>query len=184
MYYFVVPGNGQALLRMPDMAALNIINLKIDSIQAEVAECKTNRVQETHTGLEGCSNMDAGVITKQDANGQNDQINSNKSIIYLYSSTNIDAGKIKSSTMVQKYTKHLATFLMVLGVSKAHSHCSLNPTASRIRHHQGMWHMHYINPSRKSWSTCRVWTSSPHLGWMKQQNGLIALCWYPKQMIW
>ena len=31
--FFVVPGNGQALLGMPDTAALNIINLNIDSIQ-------------------------------------------------------------------------------------------------------------------------------------------------------
>ena len=30
--FFVVPGNAQALLGMPDMTALNIINLNIDSI--------------------------------------------------------------------------------------------------------------------------------------------------------
>ena len=28
--FFEVPGNGQALLGMPDMAALNLINLNID----------------------------------------------------------------------------------------------------------------------------------------------------------
>ena len=38
---FVVPGNGQALLGMPDTAALNIINLNIDSIQKEIRNCKT-----------------------------------------------------------------------------------------------------------------------------------------------
>ena len=54
--FFVVPGNGQALLGMPDMAALNIINLNIDSIQAVTPECKTNRGQETHTGIENCIN--------------------------------------------------------------------------------------------------------------------------------
>ena len=32
--FFVVPGNGQALLGMPDTAALNIINVNIDSIEA------------------------------------------------------------------------------------------------------------------------------------------------------
>ena len=46
--FFVVPGNGQALLGMPDMAAPNIINLNIDSIQSVTPECKTNRGQETH----------------------------------------------------------------------------------------------------------------------------------------
>ena len=39
MCLFVVQGNGQVLLRMPDMAALNIINLNIDSIWVEIAEC-------------------------------------------------------------------------------------------------------------------------------------------------
>ena len=48
--FFVVPGNRQVLLGMPDTAALNILNLNIDSIQAEVANCKTNREQETHSG--------------------------------------------------------------------------------------------------------------------------------------
>ena len=38
--FVVVPGYGQALLWMTDTAAVNIINLNIDSIQAEVAECK------------------------------------------------------------------------------------------------------------------------------------------------
>ena len=78
--YFVVSGNGQALLGMPDTAALNIINLNIDSIQAEITKCKTNRWQERHTVAEVCTNRDAGIITKQDTNGQNDQNNSNKSI--------------------------------------------------------------------------------------------------------
>ena len=68
MCVFVVPGNGQALLRMPDTAALKIINLNIDSIQAEVAECKTNTKQEMHTVSKGHTNMDAGVNTQQDAN--------------------------------------------------------------------------------------------------------------------
>ena len=77
--FFVVPGNGQALLGMPDMAMLNIIHFNIDSIQAVTAECKTNRGQETHsiienctnkskTGHKGCKNNSTGVISKQDAN--------------------------------------------------------------------------------------------------------------------
>ena len=39
--FFVVPGNGQALLGMPDIAALKLININIDSIQAEMVEYKT-----------------------------------------------------------------------------------------------------------------------------------------------
>ena len=33
--FFVVPGNGQVLLGMPDTAALKIININIDSLEAE-----------------------------------------------------------------------------------------------------------------------------------------------------
>ena len=45
--FFVVPRNGQALLGMPDMAALNIINLNINSIQAVIPECKTEDRKHT-----------------------------------------------------------------------------------------------------------------------------------------
>ena len=40
--FFVVLGNGQVLIGMPDATSLNIINVNIDSIQAEIAEGKTN----------------------------------------------------------------------------------------------------------------------------------------------
>ena len=57
--FFVVSGNGQALLGMPDTTALNIINVNIDSIDAEGTQrenCNTNisnakmsnAKQETH----------------------------------------------------------------------------------------------------------------------------------------
>ena len=103
--FFVVPGNSQALLGMPDTVVLNIINLNIDFIQVEIAKCKTNTEQETHAIAEGCANMDVGVITKQDANGQNSQNKSSKSINYFYSLTNIDVDIRKSSTMMQKIHK-------------------------------------------------------------------------------
>ena len=65
---------------MPDMVALNIINLNIDSIQVVTPEHKTNREQETHTtikdctnksasGDKGCKNNNTGIINKQNTNG-------------------------------------------------------------------------------------------------------------------
>ena len=65
--FFVVPGNSQALLGMLDTATLKLININIDSIQVEVAECKTktrdmresNIEQEMHVGEKGCANTDA-----------------------------------------------------------------------------------------------------------------------------
>ena len=66
---------------MPDTAALNIINLNIDSIQVEIMNGKTNRGQETHTIAEGCTNRNTAEVIKQDANGQNGQINQTNQLI-------------------------------------------------------------------------------------------------------
>ena len=62
--FFVVPGNSQVLFGMPDMVALNIINLNIDSIQKEIRNCKTNRGQEMHADTEDCTNKDAHSAAK------------------------------------------------------------------------------------------------------------------------
>ena len=99
--FFVVPGNGQVLLGMPDATFLNIINVNIDSIQAEIAEGKKNTGQEKQTVSEGCTNMGADAITKQDANSQKDQKTTSKPINY-FSSNNTDADKRKSKEMMQK----------------------------------------------------------------------------------
>ena len=100
--FFVVPGNGQALLRMPDMAVLNIINLNIDSIQKEIRNCKANRGQEMHDVTEDCTNKDVQSAVKQDDNGQQHHSQANKLINYFYSSNNTVADKSKSSTMTQR----------------------------------------------------------------------------------
>ena len=90
------------LLGIPDMAALNIIKLNIDSVQAEVALCKTNIGQEMQTVSKGCTNMATDDHTTQNANGQYGQTNTNKLINYFFSSDNVDADKRKSSAMMQK----------------------------------------------------------------------------------
>ena len=54
-------------LGMPDTAALKLINISNDSIQAKIVECKTNSgnaresniMQEMHVVEKGCANMDA-----------------------------------------------------------------------------------------------------------------------------
>ena len=69
---------------MPDTAALKLINVNIDSIQAEVAESKTNIEQETHAVEESCANMDTESKTKQGANGQGSQNNANKTTNYFF----------------------------------------------------------------------------------------------------
>ena len=99
---------------MPDTAALNIINLNIDSIQAEKVSSKTNRGQEMHTIAEGCTNRNKAGIIKQDVNGQNGQNKSNKSITYFYSSANTEADQKGEQCHDKKIIIHLVMFLMVL----------------------------------------------------------------------
>ena len=60
MCVFCSSENGQVLLGIPDMAALNIINLNIESVQAEVAECKTNIGQQMQIVSEVCTNTATG----------------------------------------------------------------------------------------------------------------------------
>ena len=98
--FFVVPGNGQALLGIPDTAVINIINVNIDSIQKEIRDCKTNRRQEMHADIEDCTNKDAHSMAKQQGNSQQHQ--ANKLISYFYSSNNTDADKSKSNAMTQR----------------------------------------------------------------------------------
>ena len=100
--FFVNPGKGQALLRMPDTAVLNIINLNIDSIQKELKNCKANRGQEMHTITEDCTNKDAQSAVKQDDNGPQHHSQANTLINYFYSSDNTVADKSKSSAMTQR----------------------------------------------------------------------------------
>ena len=93
---------------MPDTAALELINLNTDSIQAEVADCKTNTdsmreaniEQDMHTVEKGCANTDAEFKTKQGAKSQNGKNNANKTINYFFSSSNVDADKRKSSKLM------------------------------------------------------------------------------------
>ena len=66
--FFVVPGNGQVLIGMPDVASLHIIKINIDSLQVERSECKANNKQEMQTDADSCTNMRRSTINKQDAN--------------------------------------------------------------------------------------------------------------------
>ena len=124
--FFVVPGNGQALLRMPDTAALKLINLNIDSIQAEVPERKTNTKQEMHVVAKG-TYMDMDSKTTQGANGQNSQNNANKSINYFFSSSNVDADKGKSSDMTQKIHNMFGDVFNGIGCFKGTFSLQLKP---------------------------------------------------------
>ena len=154
--FFVVLGNGQALLGMPDTAALNILNLNIDSIQAQVANCRTNREQETHKVAEDCTNTNTAGIIKQKSNGQNQ---STKLTNYFYSSKDLEADKRWSDNMTQKIYNTYGNVFNGIGCFKGTFCYSLNLTASHTKHHQGTWHMHYRSLSKKNQSSYKNWTS-------------------------
>ena len=50
--FFVVPGNSQVLLGIPDTTVLNIINVHFDSIQMEAIECRTKQKAGSGAGCE------------------------------------------------------------------------------------------------------------------------------------
>ena len=93
---------------MPDTAALKLININIDSIQADVAECKTNTgdmrkaniEQDMHIVEKGCANMDMDFKTKQGTNGQKSHNNANKITNYFFLSSDVDADNRKSSELM------------------------------------------------------------------------------------
>ena len=98
---FVVPGNGQALIGMPDATSLDLMKVNIDSIQVEMSKGKTNNKQGMLTNADSCTNMKRDTINKQDANIQKDQDTPINPINYFTSSSNIDADKRKSIEMTQ-----------------------------------------------------------------------------------
>ena len=102
--FFVVPRNGQALLGMLDTAALKIININIDSIQAVAEECNTNTgdtgelntTKEVPVVEKSCTNMTADSKVNNNINGHNTNTNVNSLINYFFSSPNVEVDKRKS----------------------------------------------------------------------------------------
>ena len=115
------------MLGMPDIAALKLININIDSIHAETAEYKTNTEQETHVVKEGCANTDADSKTKQGANSQNGQNNANKPFNYFFLSSNADADERKSSDLMQKIHNTFGDVFNGIGCFKGTFSLQLKP---------------------------------------------------------
>ena len=145
--FFVVPWNGQALLGMPDTAALNIIIVNIDSIETactqkencniNMNDAKTlNTKQETHGAKENCTNTHEDFKNANNINGSNNNSNTNTLTNYFLSSPNIEVDKRKSIELTQNICKVFDHVLMALCPLKAHFCCSSSLIASPIKHHQ------------------------------------------------
>ena len=147
--FFVVPGNGQVLLGLSDTAALNVINVNIDSIEAEgtqkencntnISDAKTSNIkQETHGAKKSCTNTDVDLKNTNSVNGLDSNTNTNTLTNYFLSSRNIEIDEMKSTKLNKKYTMCLIMFLMVLGALKAHFLYSSSLIVNPINCHQDM----------------------------------------------
>ena len=143
---FLVPRNGQALLDMPDTAALNIININIDSIETACMQkenCNTNMSdtktsntkQETHGANESCKNHDENLKNTNNVNRSDGNTNTNALTNYFLSSPNINVDKRKSIELTQKIYNGFNNVLMALGALKAHFLYSSSLIASLIKCH-------------------------------------------------
>ena len=167
--FFVVPGNGQALLGMPDTAALELINVNIDSIQAEVTEHKTNTgkmmksniTQETQEVRKGCTNTDAESKIKHSTNCQNDQDNVYKVNNYFLSSPNVEADKRKSIELTWEVHNTFGDVFNGIGYFKGTF--SLQLKSDSKPYLVPPLHVAYTlqNPFKEELECCRRWTSSP-----------------------
>ena len=183
--FFVVPGNGQVLLGMPDAMVLNLINLNIDSIQTVAAECKINKKQETHTGIVACTNTSTtrGEGTKdnsmsrdnkQDTNGHSHPGDRHISINYFHSSNNIDADKRSSIAMMQKIHTRFGNVFNGIGCFEGTFSLQLKPDSKPYQ--APPRHVAYAlqGPFKEE---LRCLQEMPHhLVLTRQQNGVIALC--------
>ena len=144
--FFVVLGNGQALFHIPDTAVLNIINVNIDSIEAEdtqrencntnISDAKTSNAKQETDGAKECStNTDDSLKNTNNDNRSAGNTNTNTLRNYFLSSPNIEIDK-RSAKLTQKIYNGFDNVLMVLGALKAHFHYSSNMIASPIKCHQ------------------------------------------------
>ena len=105
--FFVGPNNGQALLGILDTAALNIMNVNIDSIEAEgtwkencntnISDAKMSNIkQEIHGAKESCTNTDEDLKSTNNVNGSDKNTNTSTLTNYFLSSPNMEIDKRKS----------------------------------------------------------------------------------------
>ena len=98
---------------MPDTAALNIINVNIDSIEAacmqkencntNISDTKTSNVkQETHGAKESCTKTDEDLKNANNANRLDNNTNTNTLTDYFLLSPNTEIDKRKSAKLTQK----------------------------------------------------------------------------------
>ena len=123
------------MLRMPDTAALKIININIDSIQAVIEDCNTNvgdakqsnATQGVHVVEKSCTNMDADSKVDNNVNCHNDITNVNTLTDYFLSSPNVEADKMKSIKLTQRVHNVFGNVFNGIGCFKGTFSLQLKP---------------------------------------------------------
>ena len=127
--FFVVPANGQALLGMPDTAALKIININIDCIEAasmQKEEHNTNigNAKESDTRQEACVAKES---CTNNVNGSSNNTSINTLTNYFLSSPNIEVDKRKSIELTQKIHNMIDIVFNGIGCFKGAFSLQLKP---------------------------------------------------------
>ena len=115
-HFFVVPGNSQALLGMPDIDALQILTIKIDSIGAEDAGNTQNNIntdaaqesdanQETNIAVKFCANTTSISKSINNRNRSTAYTNANTLTKYFLPCPNYEKDKRKSTELTQQIYK-------------------------------------------------------------------------------
>ena len=128
---------------MPDTAALQIININTDSIQAMKEECNTNihdakesnTHQEVHGVEKSSTNMEADLKVDSNVNSHYNSTNVNTLINYFLSSPNVQADKRKSIELTQSVHNIFDNVFNGIGCFKAHFLCSSSLIANLIKCH-------------------------------------------------
>ena len=166
---------------MPGTAALNIINLNIDSIQKEIRNYKTNRGRDIHAVPEDCTNRDAHGAIKQDT--QQHQSQANKLINYFYSSNNTDTDKCKSNAMTQRIHEKFGDVFNGTGCFKGTFSLQLK-LDSKPYQVPPRWVAYALQKLfKEELEHLQELDIIAPLGVDEIESGVIALCWYPKQMV-
>ena len=123
------------LLGMPDTAALKIIVINIDSIQAEKEECsanigntmESNTTQEAHVAEKSCINTEADSKVNIKVNGHSNNTNPNTITNYFLSSPNVEADKRKSIELMQEIHNTFGDVFNGIGYFKGTFSLQLKP---------------------------------------------------------
>ena len=185
--FFVVLGNGQALLGMLDTAALNINNVNIDSIEEEctlkencntnISDTKMSNIKwETHGAKESYTNTNEDLKNTNNVNGLDGNTNTNTLTNCFLSSPNIDIDKSKSVKLTQQIYNVFDNVFNGIGYFEGTFALQLKPDSKPYQAPPRCVAYVLQKPFKDELDWLQKLDMITPLGVEKQQNGVIALC--------